>query len=152
VTTEYRQSDLPLSGQVLAVVDFDAPTDGNYERPTEEVTSDAANLITSKVRLGTDVESAFGTTLHKPVIDIDLPVKVVESSTPGHHHLYIDKAMSWEKYRHLLEALAVAGLVEPGYVNASIDRGYSAVRLPWIHKGEPVPATPDTVDTDGDRF
>ena len=147
-------TDLPLATQVLAKVDFDQPTeDGQYTRPTEEVTvGDGANLITSKVVLSDAVLDAFGTTLHKPVLDIDLPVTVVPSSTPGHCHLFIDKAMPWATYQRLLEALAVAGIVESGYVNASIDRGYSAVRLPWVKKPEPVPATPDTVDLDLGRF
>lgn len=68
---------------------------------------------------------------HLPVLDIDLPVRVVESHTPGHHHLYIDKPVRWDKYEALLVALADAGIIESGYAQASIHRQASFVRAPW---------------------
>ncbi|MBV9919827.1 MAG: hypothetical protein JOY78_03095 [Pseudonocardia sp.] len=71
---------------------------------------------------------------HRVVLDIDLPAKLIPSSTPGHSHLYINHEMSWEDYTRLLNVLAEVGIVEPGYVRASLDRGYTAVRLPWIKK------------------
>lgn len=71
---------------------------------------------------------------HRPVLDIDFPVKVVPSSTPGHFHLYLDKEMSWEVYEELLKALGKAGILEEGYVRASIAREHTSVRLPWIKK------------------
>lgn len=115
--------DNPYAGQVLAKVDFKA----SYGNPPRDVDCiDEANLATSRMEGEED--------MHKPVIDIDLPVKLIPSTTWGHFHLFIDKEMSWEDYQILLRALAVVGIVEPGYVNASIERGYSAVRLPWIRK------------------
>ncbi|MEU4155728.1 hypothetical protein [Actinoplanes sp. NPDC026670] len=138
-------TELPLANQVLARVDFDAPTDGNYERPDTEAKLDTANLITSKVALEPEIEAVTGA-LHKVVLDIDLPVTVLPSSTPGHHHLFIDKPMTWPTYKRLLDALADAGLIESGYRSASVERKYTAVRLPWVKKAEPVPATPDTHD------
>lgn len=71
---------------------------------------------------------------HKLIIDVDLPAKLVPSSTEGHFHLYIDKEMSYEAWATLLYALAAAGIIEPGYMRACIARGFSAVRLPWIKK------------------
>ena len=80
---------------------------------------------------------------HKPVIDFDLPIEVIPSSTEGHGHLYIDKRLSWSDYVKLLEVLVEVGLVEEGYLNASVARGYTAVRLPWIMKGqEELPPAP----------
>lgn len=75
-----------------------------------------------------------GLNRHRPVLDIDFPVSVIPSSTPGHHHLYIDKPMEWTRYQLLLEALADAGVIEQGYANVSIARGYTSVRLPWVKK------------------
>lgn len=117
----------PLPGQVLAVVDF---KDDYTAEP--ELTSDitAANIMTSEVM---DPDDPFSN-MHKPVIDIDFPVKVIESTTPGHSHLIIDKAMDWETYKLLLRTLVVVGLVEPGYLSASLERGYTAIRLPWVKK------------------
>lgn len=115
--------ELPLAGQVLAAVELDGPYDAERVLTTD---TDQANVITSRVD---------GTDLHKPVLDLDLPATLLPSSTPGHFHLLIDKAMTWEAYEALLHALADAGLVEPGYVSASQSRGYTAVRLPWVRKG-----------------
>lgn len=75
-----------------------------------------------------------GSTLQKPVIDVDLPIRVYPSSTLGHFHLYIDHPMTWRRYRRLLKAMVKAGLVEPGYYAASKARKASHVRLPWRHK------------------
>lgn len=72
--------------------------------------------------------------VHRPVLDIDFPVKLVPSSTEGHFHLYLDKEMPWSTYKNLLNALAAAGIIEKGYAAASIARGYSTVRLPWEKK------------------
>lgn len=72
--------------------------------------------------------------LHCPVLDIDIPAFLIPSSTPGHSHLYIDHPMKWRKYKRLLRALARAGIVEKGYVKASIYRKHTAVRVPWVKK------------------
>lgn len=72
--------------------------------------------------------------LHRPVIDIDVPIRLVPSTTPGHHHLYIDHDVPYHRYLNILDALADAGIVEPGYVAATRRRGMSFVRLPWVAK------------------
>ena len=79
-------------------------------------------------------DSSVDPKVHYPVIDLDVPVHLVPSSTPGHSHLYINVGMSFEDYTRILLALAQAGVVEEGYVEASIRRGRSDVRLPWIQK------------------
>lgn len=85
-----------------------------------------AHVITSRTKKSTN--------LHKVVLDIDMPVKVVPSSTPGHGHLFIDKDLTWEQYDRLLNLLAEIGILEDGYVRAAERRGFTAVRLPWIKK------------------
>jgi len=80
------------------------------------------------------VSSEIGGGMHSPVLDIDVSAYLVPSSTPGHSHLYIDYPMSWRQYKRLLKALAKSGLVEPGYVKASIRRKHTAVRVPWLKK------------------
>lgn len=74
--------------------------------------------------------------LHAPVLDIDFGAQLVPSSTPGHFHLYFEKAMTWDKYCGLLKALGDVGILEPGYVKASLRRGYSSVRKPGVYKQE----------------
>lgn len=92
-----------------------------------------ANVVTS-----IDEGEFYGEPMHRPVLDVDFPCKVIESSTPGHSHLFIDRPMSWATYSELIDALAKAGIIERGYANAVQARGLSAVRLPWVKK--PVPA------------
>lgn len=117
----------PLTGQVLMYTDFADTYDESRTRTVVEASN--ATLISSMVK---------DTDLHKPVLDIDLPVTLVPSSTPGHFHLFIDKEMSWEAYFQLLQALEAAGIIEHGYLMAAYRRQHTAVRLPWIHKGDKV--------------
>lgn len=170
----------PLPGQRLALVEFDQPH--SYEDrvpPIMDAPLEEATVITSLVD---------GRDLHKPILDIDLPIVVtkehggsalalsvpltsrealtlataledaglgvlgvkrrdddvavlmaapafvIASTTPGHGHLYVDKAMTWSTYQDLLGALVNAGVLEPGYVGASEARGWTCVRLPWVRK------------------
>lgn len=73
---------------------------------------------------------------HALIIDIDHPSWLVKSSTEGHYHLYVDvpDGIEWNAYVRLLDALAEAGVIEPGYAEASKGRGHTDVRLPWIKK------------------
>lgn len=71
---------------------------------------------------------------HKPVIDIDVRLSVIPSSTRGHFHLYINHPVEWDAYCNLLDALVECWIVEEGYARTSKSRGYTAVRLPWVRK------------------
>jgi hypothetical protein len=104
---------------------------GRYD--TDDV--DQAQVITSLV--ARDVGRPLNAQHHKVVLDIDLPAKLIPSSTEGHFHLYIDKEIPWDVYVRLLTALASAGIIEQGYLSASLERGLTAVRLPWVRKPEP---------------
>lgn len=95
-------------------------------------TKDEANLISSECRDG----------LHRPVLDFDFPVRYVPSTTPGHGHLYIDRALTWSRYAKLLQALEECGLLEPGYVTASIERKATFVRPEWVKKPDAETALP----------
>lgn len=72
--------------------------------------------------------------LHAPALDIDVPHSLTPSSTPGHGHLFIDVPMPWKKYKKLLKVMGECGILEKGYVDASIRRKGSFLRLPWIKK------------------
>lgn len=96
----------------------------------------AANLVSSEAECNGVVDEFLyedcDKPLHMPAIDIDFPVSVRESETPGHFHLFIDHPISWAAYVRVLVALGDAGLVEQGYVNASIERGATFVATrPW---------------------
>lgn len=121
--------ELPLDGQVLQTVtkldDYDS-TSGRFDTGDPEL----AQVITSRID-----SPPFGR--HKVVLDLDLPAKLIPSSTEGHFHLYVDHELTWEKYKALLVALGEAGILEEGYVRASLAREFTAVRLPWVHKPAP---------------
>jgi hypothetical protein len=71
---------------------------------------------------------------HAPAIDIDFPVRLVKSSTPGHFHLYVDKAMSWEQYRKILLALRDAGVIGQDYYEMALTFKQTFLRAPGVHK------------------
>lgn len=71
---------------------------------------------------------------HAVLLDLDVPAWLIPSSTEGHAHLYVDVRCSWRDYKRFLKASAKAGLIEQGYADASIRRGHSALRLPWVRK------------------
>lgn len=74
---------------------------------------------------------------HTIAIDVDHRAALVESSTPGHYHLYVDiPPVSWEAYERWLEASAEIGLIEYGYLRASQARKATFLRLPWVKKTE----------------
>jgi hypothetical protein len=89
-----------------------------------------ANLLSSAL-VGPDGEP---TGYHTLAIDVDLPVRVRETDTEGHYHLFIDAPMPWETYSKLLDALVEAGIVEEGFAGASKSREATHLRLPWVHK------------------
>lgn len=75
---------------------------------------------------------------HMVVLDIDWPAHLVESSTPGHSHLYIEvpNGIPAPLYFDLLDALQRAGVIEEGYSEVSQKRGHTDVRLPWVSKAD----------------
>lgn len=99
----------------------------NVRVPTDE--GDEAVLV------GSPVIGSVG--LHLPCLDIDYDAQLVESSTPGHFHLFLNKPVPWRKYKRLLRALAACDLIEPGYARASIARRATFLRRQKT-KGEDV--------------
>lgn len=133
----------PLPGQALRKVDIWSNMYECYREELQERDIHLAHIVTSEVRTvrETQFESLFGNRnqayyegTHKPVLDIDMPVKIFPSTTEGHFHLYIDKELSWDDYCKLMNVMAEVGILEQGFVNASKQRQYSAVRLPWVKK------------------
>lgn len=125
----------PLPGQILmAVPHMDDYKDTDEDAPHHEEDRSVTNDLDEATVMTSIVERKLGKGIHKPVIDVDFPVVAVPSSTPGHSHLIIDKELTWEQYEKLLTVMVEVGLVEPGYLGASRERGHTAVRLPWVRK------------------
>jgi hypothetical protein len=69
-----------------------------------------------------------------PILDLDFDHLVVESTTDGHHHLYINVPMSRMKWRVLMLVLWWTGVVEMGNAVWSLRRGANFVRPPQVKK------------------
>lgn len=109
--------------------------DGTYEpNPKEPTTEAEANLVSSLADDGLNEQRLNYDRRHYPVLDLDFPCELVPSSTPGKFHLYMDKEVTWLLYQPVLTAMAAAGILEPGYVGASIAAGATFVRKKGIKK------------------
>lgn len=71
---------------------------------------------------------------HVPTLDLDLECELIESTTPGHFHLYIDKPMKWEEYYILLQVLYDVGLIQKGFLDLSVARKATFLRKPGVKK------------------
>lgn len=87
---------------------------------------DQANLITSE--LFDDHLDDFDKPFHALTLDIDHPTLLIQSRTSDHYHLYIDHPMPWLDYVDVLTVLGRVGVLEQGYVDASINQGRTALR------------------------
>jgi hypothetical protein len=91
----------------------------------QEQLDDKYNLVSSLLTNGK----------HAPALDIDIPCRIVKSSTEGHCHIYFDELeMSWEKYEKLLIALSDAGIIEEKYLKHSQNRKATMLRPEHVKK------------------
>ena len=109
------------------------------QRGTTSDIGEGAEVVSSEIGDGTGRQFGPSFTNHTLMIDLDVPATLVPSTTPGHSHLYIDVEMSWKQLRDLLWALWQAGVIEEGYLKASLERGHTSVRLPWLKTRVPEP-------------
>lgn len=130
--------DRELASANLTIEDYE----GRLERVVVEDLTEA-NVFSSALI----DEDGQRTGFHTIAIDIDHPVRLRETDTPGHYHLMIDVPMPWEQYLGVLSALTEAGVVEEGYYRASEEREATYLRLPWVHKA-PKPDKLDILDYD----
>lgn len=109
---------------------------------------EANSVVSLTQEVGRD-EEGKEEPLHAPLIDDDNGYfRTRLSSTPGHQHVFIDKAIRWSLYVKLLNVLAECELVDPLWVAACISQGIATLRLPSSPKtaGERRPTLSD-VDT-----
>ena len=128
VSTVY---ELPAPApRTLHIANLDAHEYKEGEHPERTRDISAANIVSSIDGGHVPGSSAR----HWPVLDLDIPAVLVPSSTPGHSHLYVDVAVPDGIFWDLCDALAAAGILQPGYVSACKSRGFTSVRLPWVRK------------------
>lgn len=116
-----------LPRQFLNLEEF--PTGDSYDPGTKTFAvhrpEAEANLVSSELYLGG---------WHAPALDIDAPVHLLASSTPGHYHLYIDVPMRWGQYKRLLRALCKAGVISDSYYKIAIAHRATHLRKPGVRK------------------
>jgi hypothetical protein len=121
-------------------------SDDPNQGPTRVVADLKDGHVLSSLIKAEKPDEIFGTVAsgrHAVVLDIDYPAALIPSETAGHFHLYLDVpgGIDHKDYMGLLMQLGRLGVIEPGYANASFQRGHSDVRLPWITKAESGPNT-----------
>jgi hypothetical protein len=104
-------------------------TDSYSKRKREELRPatgpDDATLVGSKAEDG----------MYYPVLDFDFPCRLYESETEGHYHFFVDKGMTWDDYKFLLQALHAAGLIEDGFLQSALQLEDTFVATkPWKGK------------------
>ena len=107
----------------------DSATPVKIEQTCEDAGLYDANVITSEYLAG----------YHYPIIDLDMDAALLPSSTPGHHHLYIDKLLSYDQLVRLLEVMVQVGIVQAGILEGVKKRGYATLRLPHVKKCDDQP-------------
>lgn len=107
---------------------------------TAELSADRNPLADGRVKVEEGEGNLFSSELvgqdgyHVPTLDIDLECELIESTTPGHFHLYIDKPMRWEEYYTLLQTLLDVGIIQKEYFDLSVHRGATFLRKPGVKK------------------
>lgn len=109
------------TSETFAALATDSP------RRFEEVLDAALTLVPPTAGEGPELRSPW-------VVPLDVPVFQAPSTHAGHSHLYLDAPLKWGAYVELLDVLAKAKVIEPGYRGASIARGMTCVRRPGIRK------------------
>lgn len=71
---------------------------------------------------------------HSIMLDIDLPAALIETSTPGHYHLYIDHPIRWNDYLAFLYMCSKIGIIEKKFLKMSKKMQATHLRVPWLEK------------------
>lgn len=67
-------------------------------------------------------------------IPLVVPARLVPSSSPGHHHLYLETVLTWSVYNELLRRMADAELIERNWHAMCERRKMGLLRKPGIGK------------------
>lgn len=131
--TRWYAADLTMTDEplLLSLVKYRLHKDRALLPPFPEY-EEKANLISSYTQDDRQM----------PILDLDFDHLMVDSSTDGHHHLYINVPMSRMKWRILMLVLWWTGVIEMGNAVWSLRRGANFVRPPGVVKTGPEAVKP----------
>lgn len=138
--TDWYAPDLGIVDEPLAVALLKYRQDNRRRiqipraNPTYVSKLDKPNLVASITKDGRQM----------PILDMDFPHHIVESTTEGHTHIYIDIPMSNWRWFWLMCALRYAGVIEEGFFAWSLRRGGNFVRVPGTVKENAAESTKPT--------
>jgi hypothetical protein len=69
---------------------------------------------------------------HLFVLDLDCEAWLLQSKTPGHYHLIIDKELSESAYSEILAVLEKHRIIESGWFRQLREMGQTFLRFPKI--------------------
>jgi hypothetical protein len=106
------------------------------ERVEAEVRKPTTSVAQAEV-LGSRLSGpdGCGDDYHVIALDLDFPAVLLPSTTADHHHLIVDHQLSHEQWEKFITVCAEVGLIEQGYADASLARGRTFLRMPWVRKG-----------------
>ena len=129
------------SAQLWGRVEWDRSSDEDWlDDKRESVTTlwSAEAMSSEYVALAPHQMNGVRQGEHLIALDIDFEAALIPSSQKHRYHLIFNRTAPWEKVEALLIAMRECGLLERGYVDASIHRKSTFLRLPWIRKGHEV--------------
>ena len=78
--------------------------------------------------------SKVNNNIHLPMFDIDYSAELIPSSTKGHFHLYLNRPITWYRYKKVLRAMWKAGLIEKGVYLGALHYKEVYLRKPGVKK------------------
>ena len=87
-----------------------------------------ANIVSSEKR---------NSNLHDLFLDLDVDHFYTKSSTQYHGHLAIKADLKLEDVIEILEVLCKHKIIQEGFLQATKDRGWAALRMPDLDKRDP---------------
>jgi hypothetical protein len=75
---------------------------------------------------------------HMILLDLDYEAHLIPSTREGHYHLYLDvpDGVPQDKWEAFMTAAKEAGVIQEGYAESALKRGFACLRLPWVKKSK----------------
>lgn len=107
--------------------DSNAAVDVEFSEPKK------ASAVKSNVMCSDLDENMTNAKGHYLILDIDMPVQLITSSS-GNNHLLLPKVLQFDEMTEVLDVLAKYGIVQSKWVESAKRHGFATLRLPGISK------------------